>query len=200
MFSAVINFLKKGSKFIFLSFLTIILIWIGYFYYLDQKHINFLQYSDKEMKEMHWHYKDNFFFRAASSKWQFLKKQTASYNKDNYSNEYALVTIDPSSDPKWFSELYFLIGENEKIEKRAVHFYFSQQCDDKKTYKTSEKFSGGEFKEFYCWKGKWLFHSYRDTTDNDYIEFTLDGYQASYYVNLKDEFRKKMLLEQKNVD
>ena len=198
MFSVVKNFLKKGFKFIFLSLLTIILIWIGYMYYLDQKHINFLPYSYKQMKEVYWN-EDNFFSRGNGSNWQFLKKEKAFIHPDKYSNEYALVTIDSSSDPKWYSKIYYPFGD--KSGKRHIVFSFSQQCEANKIYKTSAKFNNGEFRNFTCDKsGKWLRHVYSSSETGKYIDINIDGYQAAYYLNLANEISQKMLLEQKNVD
>ena len=197
MFSAVKNFLKKGFKFIFLSFLAIVLVWIGYLYYLDQKHINFLPYGYEEMKDVHWN-KDNFLLRAAHN-WQFLKKEKAFIHPDKYSNEYALVTIDSSSDPKWYSKIYYPFGD--KSGKRIIVFWFSQQCEANKIYKTSAKFNNDKFKNFTCdQSGKWLRHLYSSSETGLYIDINIDGYQAAYYLNLANEISQKMLLEQKNVD
>ena len=194
MFSAVKNFLKKGFKFIFLSFLAIVLVWIGYLYYLDQKHINFLPYSYEEMKDVHWN-KDNFLLRAANNNWQFLRKEEVlkalkTFMYEKYSTEYALVTIDSSFDPKWYSILLYPFGDNSG--NRHIFFYFSQQCEANKIYKTSAKFDNGELKEFSCSDGKWLMHYYATPDTSRYIDINIDGYQASYYLNLEDEIRQKM--------
>ena len=203
MFSAVKNFLKKGFKFLFLSFLAIVLVWIGYLYYLDQKHINFLPYGYEEMKDVHWN-KDNFLLRAANNNWQFLRKEEVlkalkTFMYEKYSTEYALVTIDSSSDPKWYSKIYYPSGD--KSGERHIVFWFSQQCEANKIYKTSAKFNNGEFRNFTCDEsGKWLRHHYSAFDTGKYIDINIDGYQASYYLNLEDEISQKMLLEQKNVD
>jgi len=114
-----------------------------------------------------------FFFRS----WEYIHKSEE--------NEILLVTIDPSINPQWYSEITFYPVENNR-RTHEIKFGFKKRCDDGKLYPSGEVLHNGEEVFLLCEKN---FLTYIiDGTGKKKLMISIGSFNAEYEISEKTKF------------